>query len=294
MLTKFDWLRRCETGAELLSLLDQFEKEPNKNPSKEILGGPYSAIGNLCHRCKIYKSASINEKTYRFCHSCLKILLSKKKYSTMSQHAIILWGFISRIPEYLKKRNSSRYFYGSYLYDDQRFLAAMHQKYLREWLQGLILYCGYQTNGLIQIFPSLGELRNLNMGDYLTWAIHHEATLSMDQLRVRFYTSAHQLIDPSKRDRHGLLTFYLPEFISMLEMAEIFRANLLPDQQKSLYKLLLIENSSEEQFLWGRFLGQISQKAKDMLSSWNIRQWNKQQIKFFFQLIKYAILPKSN
>ncbi len=80
----------------------------------------------------------------------------------------------------------------------------------------------------------------------------------------------------------------------MLEMVEVFRANLRPHEQKELFELLSLDDPKEEQFYWGRFLGQLSQEAKDMLSAWKIRQWSKNQIKFFYKLIQYVILPQSS
>ena len=91
-----------------------------------------------------------------------------------------------------------------------------------------------------------------------------------------------------------MLAYTIADFISMLEMAEVFRANLYPQQQKELLELLNLHDPKEEQFYWGRFLGQLSQETKDMLSAWKVRQWTKSQTEFFYQLINYVILPQSN
>ena len=180
-----------------------------------------------------------------------------------------------------------------YLHDDQRFLVMIKRSFLKLWLQELVIYSGIDLKGLLQIFPTIGEVRNLNMGDYLSWAIHHEANFSMDQLRVRFYTSVRHLINPKKVERQGLLTYTIQEFISLLELVEVFRAKLLPHEQEKLFEILKIKDSGEKQFYWGRFLGQLSQEARDMLSAWKIKQWSINQVNLLIKLTNYVTLPQS-
>jgi len=294
MLTKFDWLRRCRTGTDLLATLKYFTENPGIDPTEQEQGGPLSAIGRLCQRCKFYAPVAVRKKHTRYCKICGNILSLKEEVTPKSQRSILIWGYVNQISRRLRETKPSEFFHGVYIYDEQRFLAAMHRKNLKQWLQDLVIYSGLSLKGLLQIFPSLGEHRNLNIGDYLAWAIHHEANLSMDQLWIRFYTKPSQLINPKKREKEGLLTYIISEFISMLEMVEIFRANLFPQEQQDLYQLLSLNDLKEEQFYWGRFLGQLSQEAKDMLTAWKIRQWSKSQTDFFYQLIKYVVFHQSN
>ena len=294
MLTKFDWLRRCRTGTDLLATLKYFSINPEVDPSQQELGGPLSAIGRLCQRCKVYAPVSIKKKHSRYCKTCETILSFKEEVAPKSRRSILIWGYVNQISRRLRDSKPSEFFYGTYIYDDQRFLVAMHRQNLKTWLQDLVIYSGLSLKGLLQIFPSLGEYRNMNIGDYIAWAIHHEANLAMDQLWIRFYTKPSQIINPKKRDREGLLSYNISEFISMLEMVEVFRANLFPTEQQDLFDLLNLKDFKEEQFYWGRFLGQLSQEAKDMLSAWKIRQWSKSQIEFFYQLIKYVVFPQPN
>jgi len=167
----------------------------------------------------------------------------------------------------------------------------MHRQHLREWFQELALYDGLDLRGLIQIFPTLGQWRSLNMGDYLTWAVHHEAACSMDRLWVRFFTRHDYLINPKIEDRKGILTWTASEFLSLLEMTEAFRANIYQEDQKDLYELLILDDPTQEQFYWGRFLGRLSREAMDMLSAWKIRAWPKERVKLLYKLINYVILP---
>ncbi|UCE06606.1 MAG: hypothetical protein JSW07_00770 [bacterium] len=294
MLSKFDWLRRCRTGTDLLATLKYFSENPDVDPAELKQGAPFSAIGRLCHRCKVYAPVAYKRKHKRYCKFCENIVRQKEEVTLKSTRSIVLWGYVNQISRRLRESKPSEYFHGVYIHDEQRFLVMMQRQYMKHWLQELVIYSGLSLKGLLQIFPSLGEHRNLNMGDYLTWATHHEANLSMDQLRVRFFTTPNQLINPKKREQQGLLTYNISEFINMLEMVEVFRANLYPQEQKDLFELLNLDDPEEEQFYWGRFLGQLSQQAKDMLSAWKIRQWSKSQTEFFYDLIKYVVLPQSN
>lgn len=294
MLSKFDWFRRCRSGTELLATLKFFSDDPEFDLSQLKPGGPLSAIGNLCQRCRVYTPTRERKKFTRYCRFCEKIIQRKGEAAPKSFRAVVLWGHVNLISRRLRESKPSKSLFGIYIHDDQHFLIMMHRQYLKQWLQDLVIYSGLSLKGLLQIFPSIGEYRNLHIGDYLTWAIHHEATFLMDQLRIRFYTNPHQMINPKRREQEGLLTYTISDFISMLEMVEVFRANLYPQQQKELLELLNLNDPKEEQFYWGRFLGQLSQETKDMLSAWKVRQWTKSQTEFFYQLISYVILPQSN
>ena len=294
MLNKFDWLRRCRSGTELLATLKYFSDDPEIDLSQLEPGGPLSAIGNLCQRCRIYAPVKEGKKHNRYCPFCEKIIQRKGKVAPKSVLAIVLWGHVNQISRGLRESKPSKSLFGIYIHNDQNFLIMMHRQYLKQWLQDLVIYSGLSLKGLLQIFPSVGVYRNLHIGDYLTWAIHHENTFLMDQLRIRFYTNPHQIINPKRREKEGLLTYNVSDFISMLEMVEVFRANLYPQQQKELLELLKLNDPKEEQFYWGRFLGQLSQETKDMLSAWKVRQWTKSQTEFFYQLISYVILPQPN
>lgn len=167
----------------------------------------------------------------------------------------------------------------------------MYRRALRTWVQELVLYSGVDLRGLIQIFPTMGPGKDVGMGDILCRAIHHDANFPMDQLRVRFYSSPYQLLRPHIRERQGLLTFEVSEFLRLMEMASVFRALLKPEEQQALHELLGIDDSVEKQFYWGRLLGHLTQEAKDMLSAWRIRTWPESRIKLLYELVDYVFLP---
>lgn len=289
MLSRFDWLRRCRTGTELLATLSYFSKDPSLADLN--FGPPFSATKGPCLRCLIYAPVADGGKYRRYCKFCREILIRKRWWALKSSRAVVIWGYVNHIPRQLQEFKPSRFIYGAYIHDRQHFLLSMHRQHLREWLQELALYDGLDLGGLIQIFPTLGQWRSLNMGDYLTWAIHHEAACSMDRLWVRFFTQHDQLINPKIDDQKGILTWTDSEFLSLLEMTEAFRANIYSEEQKDLYELLILDDPTQEQFYWGRFLGRLSREAKDMLTAWKIRAWPKERVKLLYKLINYVILP---
>ena len=177
---------------------------------------------------------------------------------------------------------------GDYVHDERHFLLVMRRRELKPWLQELVIYHGSDLRGLIQIFPTTGARQGTSMGDILCRAAHYEARFSMDQLRIRFFSAPHQLLRPHTRDRQGMLTFEVSEFLSLLEMAAVFRTVLRPEEQESLYELLSLKDASETQFYWGRFTGLLDQEAKDMLSAWRIRQWPKHRVELLYELVEYV------
>jgi hypothetical protein len=170
----------------------------------------------------------------------------------------------------------------------------MGRRKLKPWLQNLILYHGGEIKGLVLIFPTVGTASKVTMGEMLCRAIHYEPRVLSDRLWVQFYSAPYQLLKPRARDREGLLTFEAADFLSLLEMTEVFRALLYPAEQQQLYDLLDLDDPKEEPFYWGRFLGQLHQQAKDMLSAWRIRQWPKSRIKLLYELVNYVTLPDAD
>jgi len=285
MLTSFDWLRQSRSGQALLATLQYLEVTPDFPFEEEEIGPPHSALNGPCEWCWIYPRSSS-----RYCESCQIILTKARKLVRISRMSIVVWGFVNYLPRRLERGEG---FYrdrvlGSYVRGENRFLLMMRRRDLRTWLQELVIYHGSDLKGIIQILPTTGSGHGIDMSDILCRAIHHEALFSMDMLRVRFYSAPHQILVPHVRDKQGLLTFEVSEFLSLLEMAAVFRTLLIPQEQEMLHELLNLKDPSEEQFYWGRLLGYLSQEAKDMLSAWRIRHWPKNQIKLLYELVGYV------
>ncbi len=289
MLSSFEWLRLCRSGAELMATLRCLREMPAVATQQEI-GSPHSGLSGPCWRCWLYQRTVSPKGESRYCAFCHAVNAKLWGVANLASGSVVIWGNLNRIPLQLldtgaRQRNGRGDYY---VHDENRFLLMMPRGELKLWLQELTLYHGLDLYGLLQIFPSKATLPNLTMGDLLCLAVHHEADLAMNRLRVRFYSSPFHMIRPRIRDREGLLTFEISEFLSLLEMAEVFRTILKPWERKELLDLLRIGDPLQEPFYWGRFLGNLNQQAKDMLASWRIRQWPTNRIRLLYELVDYA------
>jgi len=285
MLIDFDWLRRAQTGAELLGTLKCLAEEPDLLAESEI-GPPHSALGGPCQRCWTYaRAAAPSGRLSPYCKSCLIILAEAGRLGHISRQAVVVWGLVNHLPQQLRAGGPVA---NAYVHDQNQFLVMMPRHELKPWLQELVLYHGADLKGLLEVFPTTGAGRGFNMGDALCWAVHDGGRFAWDELRVRFYSAPHQLLRPHARERAGLLTFEVSDFLSLLEMAAVFRTLLRPELQQALRKLLALEEASETQFYWGRFMGYLSPEAKDMLSAWRIRQWPAPRVTLLYELVEYV------
>lgn len=285
MLTRFDWLRRAGSGAELLATLRLFAKQPNL--LRDSLGAPHSALNGPCRRCWVYARPLAHNQ---FCSFCYQLQRRARFLGDASRRALVVWGYVNQMPRHMEpvsgfyKKNAL----GIYAHDQRHFLLMLYRRDLKHWLQELVLYHGPELKGLLQIFPTMAAMPNLEMGEALSRIAQREANYSMDRLRVQFYAAPAQIRRFSSRNKQGQLTFEIAEFLRLLESAAIFRTLLLPDQQQMLYELLKLEDDGEAHFYWGRFLGQINQETRDMLNAWQIRRWPKPQIELLYELIDHV------
>lgn len=315
MLNIYDWIRRSVSGSELIATLKYSATDPDIFPENRKIGPPLSGLERPCQRCWIYpcmitedpeKSEdgpdrivrSLRRRVYKpsvgvyhnYCRSCQAIVEKARTLGNISYHAIVIWGFVNKLPGQLQRKQG---FYadkliGAYIHDDRHFLLTIGRRELKLWLRELLLYDGTSLKGLIQIMPTVGDGKRGTMGEVLARAAHQETRFPMDMIRVRFFSNPLQIFSPHTRDKEGLLTFEVGEFLRLLEMAEIFRALLRPEEQKALHELIGLNSRREEQFYWGRFMGHLGQKAKDMLNAWKIRQWPDNQIKLLYELVGYV------
>jgi hypothetical protein len=207
--------------------------------------------------------------------------------SGIARHLSVIWGYTNQIPNPRHER-----ILGHYVLDTQRFLLLIPRQAVKPWLQALLLEAGLEMRGLMQIFPTQRSGPTIGMGDILCRAIHHEANLPRTQLWIRFYSAAFQLINPRQRSEEGILSFEAAEFLRLMDMAEIFRALLRPEQQQALHELLAIEDNEEQAFHWGRFIRQLDQGANDMLASWQVRHWPSNKVKLLYELVNYVLPPR--
>ena len=299
MLNGFDWLRRSRTGAELLSTLRYLATKPAL-PSDEG-GPPHSALDGPCRRCWIYPRVPTSRRDLPdetifdwraapYCPVCSAVMAGASRLGGVSRRSIAVWAHVNRLPRQLQpggQWHDCRVL-GSYIHGDNHFLLMMERRELKPWLRELVLYHGPELKGLLQVLPTTGGTRGPAMSDLLCRAHHQEGRFALDQLRVRFFSAPYQLLIPHERDKKGMLTFEITDFIGLLEMASVFRTLLRPEAQEALRALLDLSDPQEEQFYWGRFLGYLSPESRDMLHAWRIRQWPKGRIQLLYELVEYV------
>jgi len=289
MLSIFDWIRQTKTGSELLATLQYFQNHSSElSQTQEAISGPVSLFNRPCKRCWLYHCHD-NQKLL-YCKTCLAIIARAKMLGHQSRQAIVVWGHVAGLPKQLESKTGfySSNIQGSYIHDTQHFMIVMNRFKLKTWIQELLIYHGTDMKGLIQIFPTTGQIKRGTMGDIICRAIHQDSRFPMDMLRIRFFSKPYQLFTPHVREQKGLLTFEVRNFLKLLEMASIFRSLLRPEDQQILLDMTKLKNKSEEQFLWGRLTGYLSSEAKDMLNAWKFRQWSKNQITLIYELLDYV------
>lgn len=287
MLGPFDWLRRTRTGAELLAVLDGLAEAPEVFAGQEGLGAPLSALGGPCQRCWVYA----RREGRPYCRVCQEIRQRQQRLDSPARRAVVLWGFVDQVPAFLQDREEERCGLGLYIHDRQRFLLMMRREELKPWFQEWAIRYGPERKGLVQIIPAVGMRASATMGELLCRAVGYESYLPMDRMRVRFYTTPAQVMAPHRWEREGVLSFEIDAFLGLLEMAEVFRVLLRPDEQKEVLELLGLRHGQEEAFYWGRFLGRLEMRTRDMLAAWGMRAWPRSRVQLFAELLDYVALP---
>jgi hypothetical protein len=291
MLAPFDWIRLASTGSELLATLAYLEKHPAITEKAGRRAAPLTALRAPCQRCWTYSRTT---PTARYCPTCHAIRKQTKAVHRTSRYTTFVWGCVTQLPRQLRDgrratavSDPSALTLSTYVHDEHHFLVALRRRKLKLWLQELVLYNGADLKGLIQIFPSTGR-KTPGMHQLLIRIIHHDSRFPPDQLRVRFLAAPHYVFHLHEYDREGVLTFDVADFISILEMASVFRTILLPDEQKMLRTLLKADDMAKAQFYWGRLLNMLNDEAKDMLNAWRVRSWSEAQVDLLYRLSDYV------
>ena len=285
MLTPFDWLRRSRTSAELLAALRCLEKDPDLLSGGEEIGAPLSALSGPCERCWIYP----RDRDSLFCSTCGTIRKESGALLSLSRRAAVVWTLVRPVPLSLRRipRQLPDRVLGGHRCDGDHFLLVFERRGIQPWLQELALRHGPELKGIVQILPSVGTGFPFSMGDLLCQAIHYELTQTLRQMRVRFYAAPSQVMRPDRRDENSLP---LSGFLELMEMAGLFRALLKPDDQKELFEVLSLQE--EQSFYWGRILGRLDPRAREMLVDWQIRTWSPARIRLFSDLLHYVAFPE--
>lgn len=292
MLTPFDWIRRCRSGAELLSILAMLREDPRCFERLQSLSGydtfgpPPNGLAAPCARCYLYPRLPRSI----FCPSCRTIRDGTRGSGGLVRAVLVMWGYVNQLPRPLLTRQAEQRaeVVEAYIHDDQHFLLILRSHSLLPWLQEVALYYGAALKGHLQLMLTWGGQDGMGMGDLLCQMARHESYFPLDRLRVRFYLRHYQVLRPHEFDRDGLLTHEIADFVRLLEMASIFRSILQPQEQKVLYELLTRDEEGGESFYWGRLMGVLSQQGRDLLDSWEVRRWPLWRLKHFYELTNYV------
>jgi hypothetical protein len=285
MQNAYDWLRICRTGGELIATIDLVSDEPDLPgivAKEESLGSPQTAFTGPCLRCSYYER--LFNKNY--CYFCNQVMVRENVLRSIARHSVALWCFVNYPP----KRNpkTSNYEVFSHIVDNSRFICCTNRWNLKNLLQEMMMMQGPDWLGTIQIFPVFKGGDTLTMSDLLCSAIFDESALVQDQLYVKFFSSPFQFVHKREREREGKLIFEVTDFIGYLEMAEIFKRGLYLEEQDRLRQVLEVEDVTEKQFYWGRFLAQVRPEARDFLDSWKMKTWTESQISLFYELLDFV------
>ncbi|MGK5092310.1 hypothetical protein WDW89_09915 [Deltaproteobacteria bacterium TL4] len=285
MLKKFDWLRLSKNGTELLSTISLLTERPEVVDNDLELGSPPSALSVPCQRCGIYAPAPKK----KYCPACLFIHQCSPRHHKRSHQAVFVWGVLNEIPWNLRKTDASAA--SSFLncvLDDSHFVVALQQRQLKQWLQNFLLAHGLDVQGQLYVFPSIGNSLDIHMGDFLRIAIPQRLQQKSHNLQLFFYPNPYRYILEYLKGSAKRHFFEVSEFLNLLEMAELFRALLRPNEQQELYKLLMSSKTQQDSFYWGRFLGSVDLRVKDMLESWRMKQWPRHRIHLLYELFPYV------
>ncbi|HDZ91148.1 MAG TPA: hypothetical protein ENH37_10815 [Deltaproteobacteria bacterium] len=288
MLSNFDWLRLCRNGSELIATLNIMNSGPGLFQGPQEIGPPLCGVDGPCTRCWIYPRAP--ESSGQHCVACEEIVSRARRLGRLSRQCMVVWSFVNFIPDpvRLNSGTESNQIRCSFLPDDNHFLVIIRGYSLRDWLRELLLYHGSELKGLMILFPTTGTGFSYSMGDILCRAIHNDSRFPMDRLRIRFFPRPLELNAPHMREDRGILTFDSTEFLGLLEMATIFRAQLLPHEQDMVKKAVGLKDHQEKGFYWGRLMGMLSLEARDMLAAWKFKQWPENRVRLLYELVAHV------
>jgi len=284
MQNAYDWLLISKSGGELLATIDLVTDEPDLPgivAKEECLGLPQTAFDGPCLRCRYYSRLANSH----YCYFCNHVMVRESVVRSYARHSVALWCFVNYPPKKIPKTSHEVF---CHIVDDNRFICCTNRWNLKNFLQEMMMIQGPDWLGTLQIFPVFRGGETLTMSDLLCSAIFDESALVQDRLYIKFFSSPYQFVHKREREREGKLIFEATDFVGYLEMAEIFKRGLYLEEQDRLRQLLDIEDASEKQFYWGRFLAQVRPEARDFLDSWKMKNWTESQVSLFYELLDFV------
>lgn len=286
MLAPVNWLQLCENGAELIATLDAIRSGSQTFPEEIRMGPPVCGIKGPCSRCWIFPRLAGSS----YCETCHAILSQAKSLGPDSRTCLLIWGAVNFLPSTVKQNHDSNENKARcvFIQDGTHFLAVVKGCSLGDWMKETVLEQGPDFKGLLTVFPTTGKKPTFTMGDILCRAVYYDSRFPLDRLRIRFFSKPGQLKVPHKREQQGILTFEPVEFIALLEMARMFKSSLGPREREAVSQIISITDRQEQAFYWGRLMGVLSIKARDLLSDWGFRELSLNRMRTLCELTEHV------
>lgn len=295
MLTSFDWIRQCRSGAELLATLALLETNSlhlpyPSSPDYKSLGPPLTLCERPCRRCWIY--APVKLEPPWLCQTCLQVVTEsgERHWRRASTQSVVIWGTVNRLPKIIGTgQPSGVVVLGCHVYDSNHFLLILYRKDLLTWLKELAIYDSDRLAGLLQIFPPAPDRHEAGFASLFSLAVALNDPHQMDQLRIHLHPRPYYLLQSKMRKQLDSRNLSLTESIQLLEMVKAIRRIFGPREQEQLLELARMNVGQERQFYWGRFVGNISPEARNFLEIWQLRHWSLERFKLLYDLKPYMV-----
>lgn len=295
MLSTFDWLRRSRSGPELLATLSLLATGELKQPLKamvesKLMGPPLTLFERPCQRCWVYPPVSLEPPW--LCRTCRQIVdaADNGHFKQVCIQSVVVWGTVNRHPKILDARHLAVVpVFGQFSPDENHFLIVVYQKDLLTWLKELALYDSSRVSGVLQVFPTIRSGANAGFSQLFTLAAALQDSSPSRDLRVLLNPRPSYLLDSQMRKTLTDRNLALAEAIQMLEMVRAIRSLFGPVEQEHLMSLARMPAGQEQQFYWGRFMGNLSSEARDFIETWQLRHWPVERLKLLYDLKPFMV-----
>lgn len=289
MLTLSDRLYRCCTGPELLGAVRWFRQHGFHYNSDPLPLPPVrTALSSLCVRCGLDAvTADGNRKDEdMFCSFCLDVSKEARQMQRQIRYFFCILGRAKHMPWNLQQRSPVPAYKEIIQLGKEYFLFMLEKHDVGPWLSELLLEHGEEYQAVLTLFPTTGK-SHPSMGDSLRLARHYTARLPLpvSGTSICLYAHSHHILRSPASE--VALTCSLEQFLQYINMAVLFRGHIYPNEQEEL-RYILLEDRDNLRFHYGRLLSRLQPEAREMLDTWAVRQWTKEQVSHFFSILPFA------
>lgn len=289
MLNLSDRLYRCCTGPELLGAVRWFRHHKcHYNNDTLPLPPVRTALSSLCVRCNLDAvAADGNMKNEEMlCPFCLAVSKEARQVQRQIRHFFCILGRTKHMPWNLQQSSPVPAYKEIIQLEKEYFLFMLERHDLGPWLSELLLEHGEEYQAVLTLFPTTGKTYP-SMGDSLRLARHYTARIPLPVSGVSICLYAHSRHILRSPESEVALNSPLEEFLQYINMAVQFRRYIHPGDQEEL-QYILLEDRENLRFHYGRLLSRLQPEAREMLETWAVRQWTKEQVSHFFSMLPFA------